>query len=173
MPVLVTPSTAYKASYIAAVREFQAEGLHMELSIARLEADFDRFVADLRRRTDPATLPAGYVPETVLWLVDDVAGEFLGRVSIRHTLNDWLRTLGGHIGYEIRPAQRRRGYGTQILRLALPHAGAMGLTRVLITCDATNTGSRKIIEHNGGQFENAVDQPGDPVKKLRYWIDLA
>src|SRR4051812_21774468 len=170
MPELVAPSEAYKDSYIQAVREFQAEGMHPEIQLSRLEADFGGFVRGLLSRTDPATLPPHYVPETILWLVE--GGEFIGRVSIRHTLNEWLRTVGGHIGYEIRPSQRRRGYGTTILRLALPHAQALGLLRVLITCDATNIGSKKIIEHNGGQFENAVDQPGDPVQKLRYWIDL-
>jgi predicted acetyltransferase len=42
--------------------------------------------------------------------------------------------------------------------------------QLLVTCDEDNIGSKKIIEHNGGIFENAIEIEGDPVKKLRYWI---
>ena len=51
-------------------------------------------------------------------------------------------------------------------------ARELGLFRVLVTCDEDNIGSKKIIEHNGGMFENAIEIDGDPVKKLRYWIDI-
>jgi predicted acetyltransferase len=44
---------------------------------------------------------------------------------------------------------------------------------VLLTCDETNIGSRKLIEANGGQLENAVVVEDSSVKKLRYWIELA
>ncbi len=62
-------------------------------------------------------LPDGYVPAT--FLVADVGGEVVGRVSIRHELNAWLAEVGGHIGYGVRPAFRRRGYATEILRQSL------------------------------------------------------
>jgi predicted acetyltransferase len=80
--------------------------------------------------------------------------------------------MGGHIGYEIRPVKRRQGYGTEILRLGLEKARELGLRKVLVTSDEDNIGSRKIIEHNGGIFENAIEIEGDPVQKLRYWIDI-
>jgi len=170
LAALVEPAEVYRDSYLEAVREFLAEGHAPVWPMARLETDFAGFAAFLRRHSHPAHVAPTRVPESVLWLVEgDV---YIGRFSIRHALNEWLRTVGGHIGYEIRPSQRRRGYGTLGLKLALPHAKAMGLRRVLITCDETNIGSRRIIEANGGRFENAVEQPGDPIKKLRYWIDL-
>ncbi len=171
MSTLVPPAVVYRDSYLAAAHEFAAEGRYRQADLAQLRADFPGFVALLRGQSDPAKVSPGRVAETVLWLVD--GREYLGRVSIRHALNDWLRQVGGHIGYEIRPSQRRRGYGTLILRLALPTARDLGLPRVLITCDADNHGSRRIIEANGGQFENAVVEPGRTVRKLRYWIDLA
>lgn len=171
MPRLVAPAARCEVSFLAALREFQAEGRLLELDPARLAADFAGFVRALQRRTDPAHLAPGRVPETVLWLVE--GDEFLGRVAIRHALTAQLRRVGGHIGYEIRPSRRRQGHGRRVLALALPRAAALGLDRVLVTCDADNIGSKKIIEANGGQLEDAIAVPGERVMKLRYWIDLA
>ncbi|MEU9960460.1 GNAT family N-acetyltransferase [Streptomyces sp. NPDC050982] len=75
-----------------------------------------------------------------------------------------MRDFGGHIGYGVRPTARRQGYATAMLRDVLPHARDLGLDRVLVTCDTTNVGSRKVIEANGGEFE---DERGG---KLRFWI---
>jgi predicted acetyltransferase len=80
--------------------------------------------------------------------------------------------IGGHIGYQIRPTQRLRGYGKELLRLGLQKAYQLGFKRVLVTCDENNISSQKVIEYNGGQFENSVYVEGSPVRKLRYWIDL-
>jgi predicted acetyltransferase len=168
---LTRPSVDYRDSYLQSIRETQATRQAAAWEQVALSADFAGFVRDLLERGDPAQAVPGRMPETIYWLID--GGEYVGRVSIRHAVNDWVRTIGGHIGYEIRPARRRRGYGTLILRLALPHAREMGLTRVLITCDEDNIGSKKIIEANGGRFESAVATPGHRSRKLRYWIDLA
>lgn len=168
---LMPPDAKYQATYLAAMREFQAEGRHLDRDPEALARDFPAFVRELLGRTEPANAPPGRVAETMLWLVDgDI---YAGRVSIRHELNEALRLFGGHIGYEIRPSLRRRGYGREALRLALPYARAIGLRRVLVTCDESNVASKKIIEANGGIFENAVETPESSVRKLRYWIDLA
>jgi predicted acetyltransferase len=80
--------------------------------------------------------------------------------------------VGGHIGYLIRPSERLHGYGKEMLRLGLQKARQFGLTRVLVTCDENNISSQKVIEYNGGRFENSILVEGSPVRKLRYWIDL-
>jgi predicted acetyltransferase len=97
-------------------------------------------------------------------------GAYIGRVSIRHELNEQLLRIGGHIGYEVRPGMRRRGHGTRALRLALDEARKLGLRRVLLTCDPENIASTKIIERNGGRLEEDVPKGGERVR--RYWIDL-
>lgn len=170
MPVLVAPAARYRDSFLAALREFQAEERLLDRDAARLAAAFGVFVRALLAKVDRATLAPGRVPETVLWLVE--GDEFLGRISIRHELTEELRQVGGHIGYEIRPSRRRRSYGRTILALALPRAKALGLQCALVTCDADNIGSKKIIEHNGGKLESTVAIPGERAPKLRYWIDL-
>ena len=108
-------------------------------------------------------------PATTYWLVDN--GEYIGGVSIRHELNEHLKNIGGHIGYDIRPSKRQQGYGTNVLALALPKAKELGISRVLVTCNVTNTASRKIIEKNGGVLENQVPDPETGIDKLRFWIE--
>jgi predicted acetyltransferase len=94
----------------------------------------------------------------------------MGRISIRHELNDFLRAFGGHIGYDTVPSFRGRGIATEMLRQALPVARALGLTEVLITCDDTNAASIRVIEKNGGSLrETKVHDPSKPLKRY-YWI---
>jgi predicted acetyltransferase len=175
---LVAPSVEYRDSYIAALREHQAQGRfldsrHVDNDIARIERDFASLVRSLRAATDPAKLQPGHVPETFFWLIDG-AGEVVGRSSIRHELSDEpaLRDIG-HIGYDIRPSRQGRGYGRAILGLTLREARRLGMTgAVLVTCDSNNLPSKRIIEHWNGRFERAVPLPGRSYTRLRYWVPL-
>jgi predicted acetyltransferase len=113
-------------------------------------------------------LPARHVPGT--FLVAEVAGEIVGRTSIRYRLNDFLAERGGHIGYGVLRQHRRRGYATEILRQSLIIARAAGVDRVLVTCDQDNVGSRAVIESCGGALDSIVTVGGQPPV-LRFWID--
>jgi predicted acetyltransferase len=166
---LVPPSTAYKDSYLEALAELHAEGRRLDLDPDRLARDFAGLVRSLLDRADPAKTPPGRVPDTVLWLVD--GDEYIGRVSIRHALDGYLLLMRGHIGYEVRPSRRHRGYGTHMLGLALQEAQKLGLDRVLLTCDPANTTSRRIIERHGGRLEDEIEAAGETVR--RYWIDIS
>lgn len=164
---LSRPDVRYKDSFIAAMREFQREGRNPDWNFDVLTEQFDEYVqVQIERETNPL---AGRVPETVYWLIVD--NIHTGRVSVRHRLTEGLERYGGHIGYDIRPSMRRKGYGTLQCRLALEKARAIGLERVLITCDDDNVGSRKIIEANGGVLQDKIDN-GRYALTRRYWIDL-
>ena len=165
---LVRPANIYKSSFLKAVAEFQTESRDLDIDGQALERDFSSYVSRVRGWAFGKNLLPGYVPESVYWLVD--GKRYIGKVSVRHRLIPHLRKIGGHIGYEIRPSQRRRVYGTMILRLALLKARQLGIKRALVTCDETNIGSRKIIEANGGILENAVAMGRGQPKKLRFWI---
>ena len=112
-------------------------------------------------------LPVGRVPAT--FLVAEVDGQIVGRVSIRHQLNQYLEQRGGHIGFGIRPEFRGQGFATEILLEALEIASTLGIERVLVTCDDTNIASSRVIEKCGGVLENVVD-PENEEKFRRYWI---
>jgi predicted acetyltransferase len=104
-------------------------------------------------------------------LAAEVGGELVGRTSVRFELNEWLLERGGHIGYAVRPAHRRRGYAGEILRQSLVIARAGGVREVLVCCDETNVGSAKVIEAAGGVLENRVSlEDGGLVR--RYWIGV-
>ncbi len=170
MCFLTEPSVQYKDSYLAAVRELQGEGKHLDESIRFLSENFPAFVHRSLQQKDRVKLVSGRVPNADFWLID--SGEFVGRLNLRYELDADLLKFGGHIGYEVRPSRRKQGYGTRILHLGLEIAKAAGIHKVLVTCDENNIGSKKIIEHNGGQFENAVHIDGSTIKKLRYWINV-
>ena len=112
----------------------------------------------------------GLVPDSTFFCFDEKRNLMVGAVNIRHDLNDYLLKYGGHIGDGIRPSERRKGYATEMIRLALEECRKLGLTRVLMTCDKNNIGSAKSIIRNGGILENEVLEKG--VIKQRYWIAL-
>jgi len=177
MPELSPPTTRVRRSFVAAMAEFQAEGrggpddhtmIGQEIreygqSWVSAPEEFGAFVDGLRAQAlEDSPRPDGWVPSTTLWWIEGDA--YLGRLAIRHRLTPHLLEAGGHIGYDVRPSARRRGHATAMLRAALPMARRLGITSALVTCDADNVASRKVIESNGGVLE---DQRGD---KLRFWV---
>ncbi len=168
MCFLAEPSVQYKDSYLAAVRELQGDGKRLDDNIRFLSENFAAFVHRSLQQKERSQLVQGRVPNADFWLIEN--GEFVGRLNLRYELDSDLLKFGGHIGYEVRPSRRKQGYGTRMLQLGLEKAKAAGIHKVLVTCDENNIGSKKIIEHNGGQFENAVPIDGSAIKKLRYWI---
>ena len=132
------------------------------------EMDFADYVAGLdanRRLTAPVgdLVPSSFLLATV----DDV---LVGRVSIRFTLNEFLATIGGHIGYCVLPDHRRQGHATEILRQGVIIARANGVDQVLVTCDDDNVGSAAVIERCGGVYESSVPSDESDQPKRRYWI---
>jgi len=176
--VLTPPSRRVRSSVIAALREGFRRGTRPALrprEIDRVERDFDGFIAARLEQTREIVLPGGRrvpaVPSSLHWLI---AGDtFIGELSFRHELNDYLRQSGGHIGYGIRPSWRGLGYGKRILALGIVEARRRGIRRMLVTCHDDNLASARVIEANGGVLQDVVDDifGGGPLR--RYWIDLA
>lgn len=176
MPELVAPTIEVHASFLEAMKEFEAEGrggagdrtmVGGEIrSYATRWGELSEFAAYvaglLADACEESPRRAGFVPATTLWWVE--GNEYLGRLAIRHRLTPELRDQGGHIGYDIRPSVRRRGHATAMLAAALPVANRLGIDPALITCNFDNIASKKVIEGNGGVFE---DQRG---VKLRFWV---
>jgi len=130
---------------------------------------FGDYVARVNTWTQGIGIKSGWVPNS--FLVGVVDGKIVGRVSLRHRLNAFLREYGGHIGYGVVPSERRKGYASEMLHQALVRAKELGIGRAMVTCDSDNIGSRKTIENNGGCFEKET-HPERTKKPLRiYWIE--
>ncbi|WP_148572711.1 GNAT family N-acetyltransferase [Nocardioides caldifontis] len=177
---LVDPDVRYHRSYLAALAEaddagddslrlpswpaegrfpgvdFTAEGLRHPDTFAELV----RFL--LRQRDPDEPRPRAYVAATELWMVED--GEYVGRIALRHELNELLHEWGGHIGYAVRPSARGKGHATAALLDMLELCAERGIDPVLVTCDIDNVASRRVIEKAGGQYEDTRQG------KLRYWV---
>lgn len=167
---LSVPHVRYKESFLEAMGEAEDAGEDTELPVSTdlIGEDFAGFVDRLLHFN---ANPVGtFVPQSPFWIT--LGDVYVGRLDIRHRLNDNLRLFGGHIGYDIRPSMRRRGYGTRALQLGLIEARKLHIDRVLVTCSEHNIASRKIIEANGGVLEDLIPTRFRPELTCRYWIDV-
>lgn len=128
--------------------------------------DFDYYLENLEVKEEKN----GIVPDSTFFCLDLDRNIFVGAVNIRHYLNEKNYLTGGHIGDGIRPSERRKGYATAMIALALEECKKLGIYKVLMTCDKDNIGSKKSIINNGGVFESEVMDDGEIEK--RYWITL-
>ena len=147
--------------WLAAERDFSP------YMIRRLDyRDFDYYLEHLELTEETE----GRVPDSTFFCLDTDRDIFVGAVNIRHYLNDSLLFDGGHIGDGIRPSERRKGFATAMIGLALEECRRLGIDRVLMVCDKDNIGSAKSIIKNGGVLENEILSDG--VEQQRYWITL-
>lgn len=121
----------------------------------------------------PETVPKDKVPATQFVLTDTDTGRIYGMLQVRHDLNEYLRNFAGHIGYSVRPTERRKGYAKKMLKQALKICrDELGMTRVMVSCLVENEASRRTILACGGVFEEKVYEHIENVWLEKYWITL-
>lgn len=170
---LIRPTVEY-ASQIAEYRqEFLDAGSSMDGCgpLRRFEnpEEYIQLCADYE---NPETVPSHLVPATQFLFVRKSDNKLVGMIQVRHRFNDYLEKYAGHIGYSVRPSERRKGYAKEMLRMALSFCHEIGLDKVLIACIDGNTGSEKTILANGGVYESTVHEPDRDWKLKRFWITL-
>jgi predicted acetyltransferase len=102
---------------------------------------------------DIANIPSDRVPAYTYFYVREEDYAIVGMINIRLALNEFLRREGGHIGYSIRPTERRKGYATAMLRETLVFCGNIGLRNIIIACDKENPASAGVIKNCGGVLD--------------------
>lgn len=132
---------------------------------------FEEWYKAFNDNLNEETVRDGLVPATT-YLVLDVNEKLIGMIDIRHRLNDNLLNFGGHIGYSVRKSERRKGFATEMLKLALEKCIELNIKEVLITCDKNNVASAKTIVANNGILENEILDPNDNTMTQRYWINI-
>lgn len=161
----------HKDAYIDMMVEWEEIKEHIYPgAIRRRGTAYSNWLQMLESYSKKETCPSHLVPSDTFFLVNEY-NKLLGAISIRHYLNDQLLQLSGHIGYGIRPSERRKGYATVMLKMALEKCIDMGIKQVLITCDKSNMASAKTIIANEGVLANElVEDNGNIVQ--RYWIEV-
>lgn len=164
---LVTLTEEYKEQLFEMMDEWCATGEKIVPYAIRKNDyhDFQYYLANLQITEEVD----GKVPDTTLFCLDVDRNIFVGAVNIRHYLTEEMLVNAGHIGDGIRPSERRKGYATAMIGLALEEAKELGIDRVLMCCDKENIASAKSIVNNGGILENEVVVNG--VIEQRYWIE--
>ncbi|WP_312942866.1 GNAT family N-acetyltransferase [Oscillibacter sp.] len=120
---------------------------------------------------DEKTVHSDWVVSSTFFVIRESDNQIIGMVDIRHNLNDFLASYGGHIGYGVRPSERRKGYATAILKMALDYSKSIGLKRVMLACNKDNEASRKTIIKCGGiQEREFVHTDGKTIQI--YWINI-
>ncbi|MCL2517090.1 MAG: GNAT family N-acetyltransferase [Oscillospiraceae bacterium] len=117
------------------------------------ESTYSDWLVKVIKDLNIANIPEGRVPAYTYFYVREEDDKIVGMINIRLALNDFLRKEGGHIGYCIRPTERRKGYGTQMLHETLAFCRTIGLLDVMISCDKTNLASAGVIKTCGGILE--------------------
>ncbi len=118
------------------------------------------------------TVPKGLVQATQFIYVRENDNKIVGMIQVRHYFNGFLEKYGGHIGYSVRPSERRKGYAKEMLGEALMFCKKLGMSKVLVSCLRDNEGSRKTILANGGVYESTVKLPDSEEYLERYWIEV-
>lgn len=170
---LTIPNESYLDQIAAYRQEFLDAGSSMDgTGPLRRSEDPAAWLDFVLKNMKPETTPENLVPATQLLFIRREDNALVGMLQIRHYFNDYLSKFGGHIGYSIRPSERRKGYAKEMLRQALPLCREVGLDRVLITCIDGNLGSEKTILANGGVYESTVHEPDRNIDLKRFWIQL-
>lgn len=168
--VLVKPNEGLRNQYLDMMNEWKRyEEDIIPWSLNFDPTNFKLMIEKLEGYSQGNGLENGFVESSTYWMINK-CNRIIGVIDIRHRLNDHLLFRGGHIGYGIRPSERKKGHATKMLSLALEVCKTMGIPRILITCAKDNIGSVKTIINNGGILDSEGNDNGECFQ--RYWIDL-
>ena len=169
---LIFPTKEYKKDVEEYLQEFLENGENEIAGDGGLDRirDFDKWLEKVQNDVSADTVDKDRIPATLYLTIRKSDKKIVGNVQIRHFLNEKLLNYGGHIGDSVRPSERRKGYATEQIRLALEKCKELGIDNVLMDCDKSNIGSAKSIQKNGGILENEIYVENELVQ--RYWISL-
>jgi len=172
MIILIEPNIRYKNHYIEMIDEFKTVNEVPTIWVLKKDySDFNAMVRELINLSKGIGIPKGFVPSTTYWVYNDKTNKILGATNIRHNLNDLFLKFWGHVGFEVRPSERGKGYGTIILELAIKECKKMNIERVMLGCYKDNIASAKTILKNGGILEDEIIEDNTGKIIQRYWIN--
>ncbi|MDF2557535.1 MAG: GCN5-related N-acetyltransferase [Bacillales bacterium] len=171
---LISPTAEHEHLALEFLQEFKEYGSEINGTggLQRYSENYSEWLVKLRNDLDVTNMQSDRVPSTTFFVYRKEDNRMVGMINIRHKLNDYLLKEGGHIGYGIRPTERRKGYATETLYLGLQLCKELSIDKVLVTCDKDNIGSARTIQKNGGVLENEILDSQLAEVLQRYWIDV-
>ena len=173
---LKEPTMSEKDELIKMVNEFAVandeypfEGLGNFKKI--YEKSYEEFYDELEVNKHIDQINPEWANQTSYVLIDQ-NGHIYGAINLRHELKGKLREIGGHVGYAIRPSERRKGYATLQLKLLLEKMEKLGIDNALITCRENNVGSMKTMTNFIGKPDSLVPSMYEGIMEYRYWVDV-
>lgn len=159
------PTLADKTAVLEMIEEFYRVDSPIDGFFGGEDVDYESWLETNTASEMGLGLPEGIVP-SIQYVSFDTNNRPLGFLNLRLCLNERLLRRGGHIGYSIRPSERRKGYAKEQLRLGLLEARSKNISRLLVTCHVDNEASRRTILSQGGQLEERLGEIE------RYWIEV-
>ena len=151
---LVFPDITYKEKATEYIREFYEYGseINGSGSLDRFlrESTYEKWLEKVLSDIDIANIRDPRVPALTYFYVRENDDRIVGMINIRLALNEFLQKEGGHIGYSIRPAERRKHYATEMLNAGLKVCDKVGIKEILVSCDKDNAASAGVIKNCGG-----------------------
>ena len=171
------PSASRKDDILGYLEEFRAAGSEINGtgSLDRVLDgwNFEQVLERCLNMADPEyARRAGRCPGKTFLLIRSGDDRLVGTINVRWDLNDAMLRFAGHIGYGIRPSERRKGFGKLNLYMGLKEARKLGLDRVMLGCSVSNIGSDRTIRALGGVLERTETDPEDGEQSNVYWIDV-
>ena len=175
--ILIKPTIEYKKQakeMMEEARKYDADNPNIWAGYSSMQNcnTYEEWLEKLDADLDFKNIKPGRVPAATYFLLRKSDNKIIGIINIRYELNEYLENFGGHIGYSIRPTERRKGYGRKQLLLALEKCKEININKVLITCREANKGSAKVIECCNGIYEDTRFNEKENDNFKRYWIKL-
>lgn len=165
------PTIEEKEEWIKYIIEYREDNPESNPLSCNDNIDYEKWLEKINNEHNGINMAEGRVPSSVYFLMN--GDRIVGHLSLRHNIdNDFLSLYGGHIGYGVRPSERRKGYATIILNLSLEKCDELGLENVMITCKEDNIGSAKTIENNHGVLSEVIYIPEENSNFKKYWINV-
>lgn len=171
--ILIRPTIEYSVQIMQYRQEFLDFGDFMDGCgpLRRFDNSLE-YLKICKDYENPETVPKNLVPATQFICIRKSDNKLVGMIQVRHYFNEYLEKYAGHIGYSVRPSERRKGYAKEMLKMALPFCREVGLDKIMISCVEGNIGSEKTILANGGVYEYTVHEPNNDKYLKRFWINL-
>ncbi|RYF38919.1 MAG: GNAT family N-acetyltransferase, partial [Cytophagaceae bacterium] len=169
MLTIIPPHFSYQDAFLRMLEDYKQHDPGNGEYYQAAHVDFAGYVHALQKEEQGVDLLPGMVPCSHRWLIDD--GSVVGVVRIRHNIDtEYLAVEVGHIGYDVAPSMRGRGYGIAALQAGLARAQELGLERVLVCADTINPASWRTIERCGGVLEVEKISAHYGLLYRRYWV---